>query len=134
MEGDPVKKFIAFAVVAGLAIVAGCAKKTTTPTANANLTEVAPPPPIHNGITPAWPISYSEPIAAPMDDITPSTSRSGGVSSGAGKTYVVKKGDTLWAIAQRTYGDGKQYRKIVAANPNIKGDRVMTGQKIVLPS
>jgi 5'-nucleotidase/UDP-sugar diphosphatase len=133
MEGDPVKKFIAFAVVAGLAIVAGCAKKTT-PTANANLTEVAPPPPIHNGITPAAPISYSEPIAAPMDDITPSAGRIGSASSGTGKTYVVKKGDTLWAIAQRTYGDGKQYRKIVAANPNIKGDRVMTGQKIVLPS
>ncbi len=71
------KKFIAFAVVAALAVVAGCAKKTATPTANANLTEVAPPPPIHNGITPAAPISYSEPIAAPMDDITPSTSRSG---------------------------------------------------------
>jgi 5'-nucleotidase len=134
MEGDPVKKFIAFAVVAGLAIVAGCAKKTTTPTANANLTEVAPPPPIHNGITPAAPITYSEPIAAPMDDITPATARSGSASSGAGKTYVVKKGDTLWAIAQRTYGDGKQYRKIIAANPAIKGDRVIAGQKIVLPS
>ncbi len=128
------KKFIAFAVVAALAIVAGCAKKTATPTATANLTEVAPPAPIHNGITPAAPISYSEPIAAPMDDITPAPTRSGSASSGAGKTYVVKKGDTLWAIAQRTYGDGKQYHKIVAANPSIKGDRVIAGQKIVLPS
>ena len=125
------KKFIAFAVVAALAIVAGCAKKTTTPAANSSITEVAPPPPIHNGITPAAPISttYSDPIVAPADDITPSRS----TSAGGGKTYVVKKGDTLWAIAQRTYGDGKQYRKIVAANPNIKGDRVFAGQKIVLP-
>ena len=55
-------------------------------------------------------------------------------AGGSGKSYVVKKGDTLWAIAQRTYGDGKQYRRIVAANPNIKGDRVFAGQKIVLPS
>lgn len=125
------KKFIAIAVVALLGIV-GCAKKTT-PSANSSITEVAPPPPIHNGITPAAPISttYSESIVAPADDITPVRSAASG---GAGKTYVVKKGDTLWAIAQRTYGDGKQYRKIVAANPNIKGDRVIAGQKIVLPS
>ena len=127
------KTLFAFAVVAALSIV-GCAKKTAIPTANANLTEVAPPPPIHNGITPAAPINYSEPIAAPMDDITPTPIRSGSAISTAGKTYVVKKGDTLWAIAQRTYGDGKQYRKIVAANPNIKGYRVIAGQKIVLPS
>ncbi len=126
------KKFIAFAVVAALMVVAGCAKKTTTPTASNTITDVAPPPPIHNGITPAAPIStaYSDPIVAPADDVTPSRTNPGG----SGKTYVVKKGDTLWAIAQRTYGDGKQYRRIVAANPNIKGDRVFAGQKIVLPS
>ncbi|HEV8378975.1 MAG TPA: hypothetical protein VGP99_09005, partial [Tepidisphaeraceae bacterium] len=65
------KKFIAFAVVAALAVVTGCAKKTTTPAANSSITEVAPPPPIHNGITPAAPISaaYSDPIVAPADDI-----------------------------------------------------------------
>jgi len=109
----------------------GCAKKTTTPVANSSITEVAPPPPIHNGITPAASISttYAEPMVAPADDIAPTRS----TPSGSGKTYVVKKGDTLWAIAQRTYGDGKQYRKIVAANPSIKGERVMAGQKIVLP-
>jgi 5'-nucleotidase / UDP-sugar diphosphatase len=127
-----VKKYLLIACVA--VSIVGCAKKTATPTANANLTEVAPPPPIHNGITPAQPIStaYAEPMAAPADEITPT--RSTLPSTGSGKTYVVKKGDTLWAIAQKTYGDGKQYKKIVAANPNIKGDRVMTGQKIVLPS
>jgi 5'-nucleotidase/UDP-sugar diphosphatase len=126
-----VQKYFLIAIVA-FSIV-GCAKKTATPTANANLTEVAPPPPIHNGITPAAPISsYSDPIvAAPADDITPSR---GSSTSGAGKNYVVKKGDTLWSIAQRSYGDGKQYRKIVAANPGIKGDRVNVGQKIVIPS
>jgi 5'-nucleotidase len=126
------KKYFALAIVASAVSIVGCAKKTTTPTANANITEVAPPPPIHNGITPAQPISttYADPIAAPADDITPVR----GGSASASKTYVVKKGDTLWAIAQKQYGDGKQYKKIVAANPNIKGDRVMAGQKIVLPS
>jgi 5'-nucleotidase / UDP-sugar diphosphatase len=129
MEGETVKTYLAIALIAFT--IVGCAKKTT-PAANSSITEVAPPPPIHNGITPAAPIAttYSDPIVAPADDITPFR----GAASGAGKTYVVKKGDTLWAIAQRTYGDGKQYRKILAANPGIKGDRLNAGQKIVLPS
>ena len=127
------KKIISFAVIAGLAVVGGCAKKSVTPAANSSITEVAPPPPIHNGITPAQPIAYSDAMAAPMDDVAPAPSR-GHASSGAGKTYIVKKGDTLWAIAQRNYGDGKQYRKILAANPGIKGDRLNAGQKIVIPS
>jgi 5'-nucleotidase/UDP-sugar diphosphatase len=129
-----VKKVLVLAVMAGLAGVAGCSKKTT-PAAGPALTDVSPPAPVHNGITPAAPIqtiAYSDPVVAPMDDITPSApARSG---SGAGKTYVVRKGDTLWGIAQRSYGDGKQYRKIVAANPTIKGDQLMVGQKIVIPS
>ncbi len=127
------KRYLGLAVVVALAVV-GCSKKTVTPAANSSITEVAPPPPIHNGITPAQPIAY-EPMVAPMDDVIPApVSGRGHASSGAGKTYVVKKGDTLWAIAQRSYGDGKQYRKILAANPSIKGDKVNVGQKIVIPS
>ncbi len=119
----------ALAVVAALAVVGGCTKKTT-PAASSAITEVAPPPPVHNGITPAAPIAYADPIVAPVD-YQPVSAPSGG---GAGKAYVVKRGDTLWGIAQRTYGDGKQYRKILAANPNIKGEQLNVGQKIVIPS
>lgn len=32
------------------------------------------------------------------------------------KTYTVKKGDTLWAIAAKYYGSGAQYNKIYKAN------------------
>ena len=32
------------------------------------------------------------------------------------KTYTVVKGDCLWAIAQKFYGDGSQYKKISEAN------------------
>jgi nucleoid-associated protein YgaU len=31
--------------------------------------------------------------------------------------YTVKKGDSLWSIAKRYYGDGKKWRKILEANP-----------------
>ena len=36
--------------------------------------------------------------------------------SGTNKTHKVVKGDSLWAIAQKYYGDGSQYTKIKEAN------------------
>ncbi len=47
--------------------------------------------------------------------------------------YVVKKGDTLWAIARRFLGDGRRYKEIAAAsgvrNPNL----IFPGQKLRIP-
>ncbi|MEK7618303.1 MAG: LysM peptidoglycan-binding domain-containing protein, partial [Patescibacteria group bacterium] len=43
------------------------------------------------------------------------TARVGGVATKG--AYIVKKGDTLWAIAKKQYGDGKLWRKILEANP-----------------
>jgi nucleoid-associated protein YgaU len=134
-----VKKLIAVAIAA-LVFVTGCNKdkKPSTQTAG-NLTEIAPPPPVHQanyqqpqvtnvggydaGFAAQPAPAPQQPAAEPVD--------AGPIAGG--KTYTVKKGDTLWNIATRTYGDGKQYRKIVAANPSIKGDKVNVGQKIVLP-
>ena len=51
-------------------------------------------------------------------------------------TYTVKKGDTLWNIAKRTYGDGKKYKDIYEVNldqmdnPNM----IYAGQKLMLPT
>jgi nucleoid-associated protein YgaU len=39
-------------------------------------------------------------------------------SSQTGSSYTVKKGDTLWSIAKKVYGNGNQWRKILSANPN----------------
>ncbi len=40
-----------------------------------------------------------------------------GVQTNQG-AYTVKKGDTLWAISKKYYGDGRQWRKILEANPD----------------
>lgn len=49
------------------------------------------------------------------------------------KYYVVQKGDTLWAIAKKYYGNGNQYPKIAKAN-NIKNpDLIYPGQKLLIP-
>ena len=44
-------------------------------------------------------------------------------AGGSGKTYTVKAGDCLWAIAQRFYGDGSQYTKIRDANSDLFSKR-----------
>lgn len=48
----------------------------------------------------------------------PATSSKKATSSGSagGRTYTIKGGDTLWAIATRYYGSGTQYMKIYNAN------------------
>ena len=50
--------------------------------------------------------------------------------------YEIKKGDTLWAIAQENYGDGNKYHKIFEANREVikNPDLIFPGQKIRIPS
>lgn len=51
------------------------------------------------------------------------------------KTYTIKKGDTLWAIAKKYYGNGSQYTKIYNANKDkIKNPNLIyPGQVIKIP-
>lgn len=50
-------------------------------------------------------------------------------------SYTVKKGETLWAIAKKYYGNGSQYTKIFNANKDkIKNPNLIyPGQKLVIP-
>lgn len=62
------------------------------------------------------------------------------VSAGAGaadppgfETYVVRKGDTLSAIAGRVFGDPKRWREILAANPQVtSANRIYPGDSLLI--
>ncbi|MEW5321342.1 LysM peptidoglycan-binding domain-containing protein [Geobacillus thermoleovorans] len=52
------------------------------------------------------------------------------------KTYVVRKGDSLWSIAKRVYDDGSKWPTIYAANKKVIGKNpnlIYPGQKLVIP-
>lgn len=52
------------------------------------------------------------------------------------RTYVVKRGDNLWNIAKKHYGNGNQWRKIYNKNKKVIGSNpnlIYPGQKYVIP-
>ena len=51
------------------------------------------------------------------------------------KDYVIKSGDTLWAIAKDNYGDGKQWTRIYEYNKDViaNPDRPKRGTRIKIP-
>lgn len=54
---------------------------------------------------------------------------------GAVRMHVVQRGETLWTISKRYYGNGREWRKIYAANRNrIKNPSdVPVGIKLIIP-
>jgi nucleoid-associated protein YgaU len=60
---------------------------------------------------------------------------SGSDSWSSEQVHEVKKGNTLWKIAERYYGDGSLYMNIFEANRNILKDPnlIKVGQKLRIP-
>lgn len=51
----------------------------------------------------------------------------------ANRTYTIRKGDTLWSIAKREYGNGQRWKEIAQANPSVDPKKMLIGQQVVLP-
>ena len=51
----------------------------------------------------------------------------------AARTYTVVSGDTLWAIAERFYGDGNKYQVIADASGISNPDLIQPGQELTIP-
>ncbi len=126
---------VLFSGLAGCSLFGGGqqAKKSDPndlPIARGSVTDVAPspapvatlPPPPAMGT----PIGFDQPVTE-----SPAFSQTPGAA--VGHKYTVKRGDTLWAIAKASYGDGKQYSKIVSANPGLSPQGLRVGQQLNIP-
>lgn len=49
------------------------------------------------------------------------------------RTYTVESGDSLWAIAERFYGDGSKYQAIADASGIPNPDLIQPGQVLTIP-
>jgi 5'-nucleotidase len=79
-------------------------------------------------------VEATEPAPAPVTRARPRKASASVASASAGRTrYKVKKGESLWSIAETRYGNGHKWKAIAAANPKIDPDRVQAGQTITLP-
>lgn len=82
------------------------------------------------------------PLASPLPDFSemlpafPSIPEPGwGQFTVTAETVRVQRGDTLWKIAERHLGNGKDWGRIAAANPELMNpNRIQIGQQLRLPS
>ena len=76
----------------------------------------------YNGISNPNKISVGQKIKIP-----------GGSSGGGTRTYTVKSGDSLWAIAAKQLGNGNRYKEIKSLN-GLTSDTIYAGQVLKLPN
>jgi 5'-nucleotidase / UDP-sugar diphosphatase len=118
----------------GVLAVAGCAanKPTSALQPTPAVSQLAPAPapiaePAAETAAPDQSTAMDTSTPTPMTDTTPASSGSGGGQ------YTIKPGDTLYRIAVTHYGSGKQWKKIIAANPGLSPSHLRVGQTITLP-
>lgn len=51
----------------------------------------------------------------------------------APRFHVVRKDDTLWSMAKEYLGSGKRWKEISEANGGLDPQKLMVGQKIIIP-
>lgn len=62
------------------------------------------------------------------------TSRTSSTGGQTARTYTVQKGDNLWNIARKFYGDGSKYPRIVSANSIKNPQLIYPGTVLTIPA
>jgi nucleoid-associated protein YgaU len=95
----------------------------------------APPPPPVAGYPPApatLPPAPS-PAVPPLEYVTPDSPVAAVPATPHGTRYQLQRGDTLWSIAVRHYGDGQRWVDIAKLNGISDPSKLAVGTIITLP-
>lgn len=76
----------------------------------------------------------SESSSTTTGDSESSSSSSSSTSSSGMKEYTVQDGDTPWTMAQKFYGNGAEYTKILEANGLQEGANIQPGDVLKIPA
>jgi LysM repeat protein len=91
---------------------------------------------LYAGDKPVWASGSVAPkAAAPAAEPAPAApaAEPAPAAAPAPRTHTVASGDTLWAIAERFYGDGNQYQRIADASGISDPDLIQAGQVLTIP-
>lgn len=83
-----------------------------------------------NNDNPVWSTKTETDAPLPPE---PAEEKSGEGTKHAQRSYTVVAGDTLFAIAERFYGDGNRYPEIAAASGIANPDLIHPGQELIVP-
>lgn len=134
-------------LLAGSMLLTACAQKNDQQPVEAKKEERYTPPPAQPKNEPAYTAAPADSNTtefkpAPNDkssdeQLAPKSSKksTSKEKSAGGRTYVVKKGDTLSEIAQKFYGDPNKWKRIYDANKSRIKDpkKLQVGTKLVIP-
>ncbi|QLL05894.1 LysM peptidoglycan-binding domain-containing protein [Mycobacterium vicinigordonae] len=95
----------------------------------------APPPPNPNAEAASAAVDdKSADDSAPAEEVSAAVAEEPAEPAPpAARTYTVESGDTLWAIAERFYGDGSKYQVIADASGIPNPDLIHPGQELTIP-
>ena len=71
------------------------------------------------------PVVDPDPKAGPAASLPPQP---------ASRSYLVRSGDTPWALAERLAGSGPKWRELLACNPRASVERLLAGSRLELPT
>ena len=91
----------------------------------ANSDRIKNPNRIHAGWQLKIPQSGAPITGGTPDAVLPENKKSG--------IYIVRQGDTLWAIAKKYLGNGSRYKEIVSLN-GLKSNVIYSGMKLKIPN
>jgi nucleoid-associated protein YgaU len=117
------------------------ADNTLGPTSAEDSTDDGMVPPLDSGTEPVATSGYpsreerqqSFEDAAAGRSSSSTYTPSGTTAVGGTQMYTIRRGDTLWGIAERRLGSGQRWREIADLNPGLDPARLSIGQEIVLP-
>jgi hypothetical protein len=93
-----------------------------------------PDPPAVTKLVPPEPVAL---ITEPSEELTPPPpAPEGPAAADDVHHHIVKAGDDLWSLAEHYYGNGRDWRKIAAANPTVLTggpDRLQIGWRLRIP-
>lgn len=82
---------------------------------------------------PAWSTKTETDAPPPAEEQAVEKSSAEEAPAAEARTYTVVSGDTLFAIAERFYGDGNKYPQIAEASGIANPDLIQPGQVLTIP-